>query len=197
MVARYPTQRKSGNSDPCDDVSVLRPVVQIWFWHSFFYSVPLTSSLMLPQNRYLPKIRVQIFFFSFIFFSRFYTYFILQYSSRLSSRAGTRPRWVVTPAPGLHVGEEWLGENWTVTGWELNSDWVRIEQISLPSYENIFWGTNSFSSPCLFTTPKQHYAKSIYYVYKCIVFTTIIYNILVNNCLHLCTTILDAFVQII
>jgi hypothetical protein len=27
-------------------------------------------------------------FFSFIFFSRFYTYFIIQYSSRLSSRAG-------------------------------------------------------------------------------------------------------------
>jgi hypothetical protein len=64
-------------------------------------------------------------FFSFIFFSRSYTYFIIQYSSQLSSRAGPKSCWVVTPAPGLHGGG---GTAWESNpGLEINSQRVRIE----------------------------------------------------------------------
>jgi hypothetical protein len=64
-------------------------------------------------------------FFSFIFLSRFYTYFIIQYSSRLSSRAGPDlNEWYL-----LLLGCTGRG----LTGWEsnrgleINSHQVRIE----------------------------------------------------------------------
>jgi hypothetical protein len=73
---------------------------------AFPFTYPCPPTLHLPFPAFFfsmsiyRKCDMYIVFFILYIFSRFYTYFIIQYSSRLSSRAGPD---LVGPAPGLHA----------------------------------------------------------------------------------------------
>jgi hypothetical protein len=72
------------------------------------------------QNLVTPHISMNnniviIFFFLYIFFQIFYIFYNTIFIPAVI-QGWARPRWVVTPAPVLHGGEGWLGENRTQDG---------------------------------------------------------------------------------